>query len=191
MSLTFKFVFIGDAGTGKTAINHKFITNQFEETPNTTIGVIFSCKQFYSHKYKRQIKIHFWDTAGRERFRSIVPMYYRGSSVILLVFDVSNRQSFQNVIDYWINKIKDENCFKIYLIGNKKDLTRQVCEQEARGVAEQYGFEYKEISTKCDNLEPLLTEIIDSIYLRMAKSEITLDKLKFYGVNVDHSDSYY
>lgn len=67
MNLTLKFVFIGDAGAGKTAINHKFITGKFDETMNkSTVGVIFSCKQFKLQKYKTPIKVHFWDTAGQK-----------------------------------------------------------------------------------------------------------------------------
>lgn len=190
MNLTLKFVFIGDAGAGKTAINHKFITGEFNESLNkSTVGVVFSCRQFQFKKYKYPIKVHFWDTAGQERFRSIVPMYYRGSSVILLIYDINNRQSFQNIMDYWIGQIKDENCFKIYLIGNKRDLNRQVSEGEAKLLAKKHGFEYKEISAKEDNLEPLLNEIILTTKKRIEASQISSDKLKFYGVNIENTST--
>lgn len=187
MALTFKFIFIGDSGAGKTSINQKFITGKFEEATDTTIGVIFSCKQYYSEKYQTHIKINFWDTAGQERFRSIAPMYYRGSSAILLVFDISNRITYQNIIDYWIEKVKHENCFQIYLIGNKKDLNRQVTQKEASELAIKNQFDYLEISAKYDDLENLLTDIIDSVHGRVIESGITMAQLKFYGVNVDHS----
>ena len=187
MALTFKFVFIGDPGTGKTSINHKFITGQFEEATDATIGVIFSCKQYYSEKYNTNIKINFWDTAGQERFRSIAPMYYRGSSAILLVFDISDRITYQNIIDYWIEKVKYENCFQIYLIGNKKDLHRQVTKKEAQELAIKNQFDYKEISAKYDDLDKLLSNIIDSVHGRVIQSGITMAQLKFYGVNVDNS----
>lgn len=194
--LGLKIVFIGDAGAGKTAINHKFITGKFEEDTNKpTVGVIFSCRQYTSPDFKPSIKLQFWDTAGQERFRSIVPMYYRGSSAILLVFDLSNVKSFLNIKTYWINQIKDETALKIYLIGNKKDLTskREVSHDEASLFAKENNLEYLEISAKCDNLEPVLANIISSIRNEIIKHDVTIDKLKFYGVNVDreHNNNAY
>jgi len=187
MNLALKVVFIGDAGAGKTAMNHKFVTGKFDDCSNPTVGAIFSCRHYKSKKYKNPIKIQFWDTAGQERFRSIVPMYYRGSSAILLIYDISSRSSFQSVIDYWANLIEKENCFRVYLIGNKKDLesSRQVSIHEASDLATKYGFEFHEISAKDDDLEPLLSEIVNSVCDKIADSKISVDKLKFYGINIE------
>ncbi len=187
MNLTLKFVFIGDAGAGKTAINHKFITGKFDEFSNPTIGVIFSCKQYKSKKYKNPIKVQFWDTAGQERFRSIAPMYYRGSSAILLVYDITSRHSFDNIVKYWADLIEKENCFKIYLIGNKTDLeeNRQVSLQEGLTFAQQHNFVFHEISAKDDDLEILLSEIVTSVCDQIAETKIPVDKLKFYGINIE------
>ena len=185
MALTLKFVFIGDAGAGKTAINHKFITGKFDENHCVpTIGAIFSCRHI---NLSVPVKIQLWDTSGQERFRSIVPMYYRGASAILLVFDISNRKSFTNIKDYWADQIKNENSFIIYLIGNKKDLSekRQVSENEAQQLANDNRFKYYEISAKSDDLDPLLFKIVENIQMQIKISDIPQDKLKFYGVNLD------
>ncbi len=191
MSVRLKFVFIGNPNCGKTALNHKFITQRFENNQSSTIGAIFSFRQLnYTNisptTQNLKVAINFWDTAGQERFRSIVPMYYRGSSAILLVFDLTNRSTFQSLIDYWSLQIKHENCIKVFLIGNKTDLnSRQVTTLEAQQFANQHGFDYYETSAKCDDLEPLLKTMVLSVCEKIDESHLPLDKLQFYGVQID------
>jgi small GTP-binding protein len=181
-----KFVFIGDPGGGKTAINTKFITQRFEEHTSSTFGAIFSCRQIEIPERKSTAIINFWDTAGQERFRSIAPIYYRGSSAIILVYDITNRSSFENLITYWSQQIKHENFMKVFLIGNKTDLiNRQVTTLEAQRFADQNEFDFCEISAKCDNLEPLLRRMIEIVWKQIDQTHLSADKLKFYGIVID------
>jgi small GTP-binding protein len=184
-SMKFKFVFIGDPGGGKTAINTKFITQRFEQA-SSTIGAIFSCRQIHIPERNAQAVINFWDTAGQERFRSIAPIYYRGSSAIILVYDITNLQSFENLLTYWSQQIKHENFMKVFLIGNKTDLlNRQVTTYEAQQFADQNNFDFCEISAKYDNLEPLLKRMVNLVWTQVEDTHLSVDKLKFYGVVVD------
>ena len=181
-----KFVFIGDPGGGKTAINTKFITQRFEEHTSSTVGAIFSCRHIEMPERKSTAIINFWDTAGQERFRSIAPIYYRGSSAIILVYDITNRSSFENLVTYWSQQIKHENFMKVFLIGNKTDLiNRQVTTLEAQKFADQNEFDFCEISTKYDNLEPLLRRMIEIVWTQIDQTHLSADKLKFYGIVVD------
>jgi small GTP-binding protein len=186
-SLTLKIVFIGDSGAGKTVINHKFISGIFKGPSSATIGAIFSCKHYKSPKYKNPIKIQFWDTAGQERFRSIVPMYYRGSSAVILVYDITRKETFTSIVDYWTNLIEKETYWKIYLIGNKIDLEekRQVSFDEGLQFAQQHGFDFHEISAKEDELESLLSEIVNSICDKIYTTRLPSDKLKLYGITME------
>merc|ERR1712203_1134772 len=90
-----KFLIIGDAGTGKTSILHRFSENKFLDDASHTIGVEFGAKTV--NLGSRSIKLQIWDTAGQERFRSVTRSYYRGSSGALLVYDVSSRESYNSV----------------------------------------------------------------------------------------------
>lgn len=121
-----KFVLIGDANCGKTSLIRRFCNNEFSTDYLTTIGVDFSFKTIAVEN--SNIKIQIWDTAGQEKFRSITQTYYRGSNVILLFFDLSDRKTFEN-IEYWYRSIienTNEPNTQIYLIGNKSDLKEDI-----------------------------------------------------------------
>jgi Ras-related protein Rab-1A len=120
-----KVVLVGDAGVGKTSLFENFINPIYPTTSyNPTIGVDFGNKTIVVQSKK--IKIQIWDTAGQERFRSITHNYYRGADIVILIFDLTNMESFNNV-NMWYKLIKDivksdEKPYKYILIGNKCDL---------------------------------------------------------------------
>ena len=103
-SRTFKLVFVGDSGVGKTSLVERTVKNSFTENADSTIGAAF-------HKYvlktddNMTVTFNIWDTAGQERYRSLGPIYYRGSDAAILVYDITNSQSFDN-IDAWIHNLK-------------------------------------------------------------------------------------
>jgi len=140
---TYKLVFVGDTNTGKTAINHKFVTGQFPISNNSTIGVIFTGRQ-----YRSDIKLQFWDTAGQERFRSIVSLYFRNTTGVVMVYDITNRKSFESIVEYWYDQVRQHPHLTIYLLGNKTDLSdqRQVTYTEAQFFAKKHGLNFYEIS---------------------------------------------
>uniref|UniRef100_A0A1B6J019 Ras-related protein Rab-4B n=1 Tax=Homalodisca liturata TaxID=320908 RepID=A0A1B6J019_9HEMI len=94
----FKFLVIGSAGTGKSCILHQFIENKFKSDSSHTIGVEFGSK--IVNVAGKSVKLQIWDTAGQERFRSVTRSYYRGAAGALLVFDITNRESFNNLAEW-------------------------------------------------------------------------------------------
>ena len=134
----FKILLIGDAGVGKSSILLRFTDDAFEEHLASTIGVDFKVKTVQLGG--KTVKLTIWDTAGQERFRTLTSSYYRGCHGIILVFDVNERSSFDN-LKQWLDELElystTAHSSKL-LVGNKIDLEdRQVTEQEATDFARQ------------------------------------------------------
>jgi len=145
----FKILLIGDSGVGKTSVILRFTKNIFKDEFLNSIGVDFKSKDLNIDGKK--IKLQIWDTAGQERFRTITSSYYRGAHAIAVVFDVTNRQSYEHVQRWMsdINKYAKENVLK-FLIGNKSDLVNdiKVLYEEARALASQMNTTYFSLSAK-------------------------------------------
>jgi Ras-related protein Rab-1A len=121
----FKVIIIGDSGVGKSCLLSKFTDDTFNPQFITTIGIDFKIKTVELDD--KLIKLHIWDTAGQERFRTITTSYYRGANAIIMAFDMTNLDSFNNM-ERWIgeiNKYASPNIYKI-LIGTKCDETRKI-----------------------------------------------------------------
>ena len=145
--LTFKFILVGDSGVGKTSMCKMFCESVFEENQTQTIGLEFA-RRFVDIR-GTSIKIQFWDTAGQERFRSITKSYFRSAAAVFVVYDVTNRNTFNSVVD-WINdavNLSPPKSVKV-MVGNKTDLLsrREVPGVEAKDLAEKHGFAYFETS---------------------------------------------
>ena len=139
-----KILLIGDSGVGKSSIVLRFTENTYNESYISTIGVDFKVKKLIIDN--NVVKIQLWDTAGQERFKTITFSYYRGSHAVIIVFDITSRESFMN-IEAWLEEIYkfcDKKKIKIIIIGNKKDLenTRKVSYDEAFTFANNLGFQY-------------------------------------------------
>ena len=158
---TITLILIGDTSVGKTCFFTRFNKNQFPESFLSTIGMD---KYIKFYKYKDELyKIIIWDTAGQDRFKSLPKKYYQNADGIFIFFDVSNKESF-NDVSVWMNEINDntkfeesegkkaengENKILVYLIGNKIDkLNRSVSKEDAEEKATFYGIKYFEISCK-------------------------------------------
>ena len=143
-----KIIFCGDAGVGKTSIIISLMGQKFSEEYEPSIGVDFFSKTF---RYKeRMLKLQIWDSAGQEKFRSLIPNYIRGSSLIFLIFDITNKTSYDNIPE-WIKFITDiDNNGNIILVGNKIDLKekREVNKEEAEKFSQEKKYEYFEVSAK-------------------------------------------
>ncbi|EDL11754.1 RAB4A, member RAS oncogene family, isoform CRA_a, partial [Mus musculus] len=136
----FKFLVIGNAGTGKSCLLHQFIEKKFKDDSNHTIGVEFGSKIInVGGKY---VKLQIWDTAGQERFRSVTRSYYRGAAGALLVYDITSRETY-NALTNWLTDARMLASQNIVLIlcGNKKDLDadREVTFLEASRFAQENG----------------------------------------------------
>eukprot|EP00475_Leptophrys_vorax_P045057 TRINITY_DN9250_c0_g1_i3.p1 TRINITY_DN9250_c0_g1~~TRINITY_DN9250_c0_g1_i3.p1 ORF type:complete len:208 (-),score=48.71 TRINITY_DN9250_c0_g1_i3:82-705(-) len=156
-----KVVFCGDSGVGKTCLLRRFVKGEFDENALTTIGVDFEVTTV--EVKGSTVKLQIWDTAGQERFRTVTSSYYRGSSFIAVVFDVTSEQSFSNVPS-WIQEIEKKTTADIpkVLIGNKSDLAlqRRVTDAQGRSLAEKLGLMYVETSAKnATNLDELFHHI--------------------------------
>jgi len=124
----FKLVFLGEQSVGKTSLITRFMYDTFDGNYQATIGIDFLSKTMYLDD--RTVRLQLWDTAGQERFRSLIPSYIRDSSVAIVVYDVTNRESFQST-SKWVEDVRAErgNDVIIALVGNKTDLSdkRYVC----------------------------------------------------------------
>ena len=143
-----KIIFCGDAGVGKTSIINSIMGQKFSEEYEPSIGVDFFSKTV---RYNgRLIKLQIWDSAGQEKFRSLIPNYIRGSAIIFLIFDVSQKISYDH-LNEWLNFITNiENGGLIIIVGNKIDLkdSREVNTEEAEKYCKDKKYDYFEVSAK-------------------------------------------
>jgi small GTP-binding protein len=173
---TFKLLTIGESGVGKTCILLRYTDNKFSKHHLTTIGIDFKTKiiNYFTHK----IKLYIWDTAGQERFRNIAQQYYHGSDGIFLVFDVTDRVSYDKVTE-WMKQILSYNTkdkIAIILLGNKIDAdNRTVTTEEGTNLAKEFGIKYFETSALTNfNLDESFNCMIEEIVLKK-KIEIKQD----------------
>ena len=145
----YKLIFLGDQGVGKSCILNRFLNDTFEEEYQATIGLDFQSKNVQIDN--QDIHLLLYDTAGQEKFRSLIPMYTRDANIILLVYDISNKDSFVN-LSQWLKDLTNVNMDEVILciVGNKIDLNdkRAVNAEEGKKFAEERGFIFQEISAK-------------------------------------------
>ncbi|KHN76400.1 Ras-related protein Rab-8B [Toxocara canis] len=145
----FKLLLIGDSGVGKTCVLFRFSDDSFNSSFISTIGIDFKIRTIEVDGKK--IKLQIWDTAGQERFRTITTAYYRGAMGIMLVYDITNEKSFDNIKN-WIRNIEEHASSDVdrMIIGNKCDVEerRQVSRERGEQLAIEYGTKFLETSAK-------------------------------------------
>ena len=134
---TLKIVLIGESGVGKTSIISQFIDQIFQNDQQSTIGGTFSTKTIKCGNGKI-LKLEIWDTAGQERYRSVTKMFYKDANAAILVYDITNKFSFEELQKYWIEQVKESSPRNIILaiVANKSDLIEY--EQVDEGTARQF-----------------------------------------------------
>lgn len=145
----FKLVFLGEQSVGKTSLITRFMYDSFDNTYQATIGIDFLSKTMYLED--RTVRLQLWDTAGQERFRSLIPSYIRDSTVAVVVYDITNANSFHQT-SKWIDDVRTErgNDVIIMLVGNKTDLSdkRQVTTEDGERKAKELNVMFIETSAK-------------------------------------------
>ena len=135
--LSFKLIFIGDSGVGKSCLTTKAVKNNFEEYYQATVG--FEFLTFNMKVNDKVIKLQIWDTCGQEIYKSLISNFYRNSSLAVLIYAIDNKESF-NHAENWLNDLKSQANpdVRIFLVGNKADL------EDDRKVPKEDGEKYKE-----------------------------------------------
>ncbi|KAJ3249016.1 hypothetical protein HDU78_008402 [Chytriomyces hyalinus] len=168
----FKVILLGDASVGKTNIMTRFTKDQFDEYSKATIGVDNDFKILQIDG--KVVRVNIWDTAGQERFRAINSAYFRGASGVLLVYDITSKNSFLNIKN-WLaeaRKYHDEDSdTRVMVIGNKSDLgegeksARKVKYEVGKQYADENGFMFLETSAlNSDNVAAAFTAMCEEIY---------------------------
>lgn len=157
----YKIVILGDQFVGKTSILNKFKYENTEEKYTPTIGIDFLTKNVYLED--KTIRLIMWDTAGSERFKSLIPSYIKNANAIILAYDITSKSSFLS-LEKWLTDISDKVPVNAYIIiaGNKLDLEtkRQVSIDEVKKFADDKKLKYIETSAKSGNNIKLLFDTI-------------------------------
>ena len=195
ISKFFKIVIIGDSGVGKTALIQRLTDNKFSET-SATVGVQYqpyicplssnknnaNCFDQNSNEIEDTVQLQIWDTAGQERYKSISKAYFRNALGAVLVFDITNINTFENA-SMWLQELREscnQNAF-ILLVGNKKDREndREVSEEAALEFARQQIIEYREASALSgDNVKETFARLAFAISEKTRQGIIQINQEK-------------
>ena len=181
--MMFKVVLVGDSFVGKTNIMSKYLKNEFHEDSKATVGVEFGSRQFNidGHVIKAQI----WDTAGQERYKAITSAYYKGAKGAFIVYDITRKESFDNVTK-WAEQLKssaDKN-LTIIIIGNKVDLEdqRQIKAEEGQNKANELESAFIETSASSGtNLDKAFEMMINEVYKKCHEEMLAEGDIEIEG----------
>ena len=182
ISQSIKITLLGNSGVGKTSIILRYIDNNYNENPISTKGANYMPKNI---KIKDKIiRLDIWDTAGQEQYRSLGKHFYKDSFIVILVYDITNKQSFEDLKNIWYNNLKiyGEKYSILGIVGNKFDMfdNEEVSEDEAREFAEEKNASFMLVSAKngsnINNLFSLLVnKYLDPFFQEQIEEE-TNDK---------------
>ncbi len=171
-----KVTLIGDSSVGKTCIINKYCKGLFDSEVDSTLGANYSQKKL--EKNGKKIRLDLWDTAGQEKYRAIGRHFYKESYIVCLVYDITNKQSFESLKTIWYPELKEygEKYKIIALIGNKIDryLEETVSEEEGKKFAEEINAVFKRTSALSDSdtgISDLFDELVDKYLNDQNKGE--------------------
>ena len=178
---TIKAIILGETGVGKTNLINAVKGVNFNQNTESTITM--NCLKKTMIIYEQNYKIKIWDTAGQEKFRALNKLYYKDAKVVLLVYDITNKKSFDALREYWLNEIKtalgDEPV--LGLVGNKTDLSnnKEVGENEAQKFAEDNNLKFKLCSSKDDpkNFNLFLRSLVKE-YIKKRKKDKKIERFE-------------
>ena len=170
----YKVLLLGDSTVGKTCFLKKYTDKTFQDVHMSTIGLDYRVKTM-TLKSGKVVKLQIWDTAGQDRFRAITKNYYKGANGIILIYDVTSIQTYENVKN-WITQIREEASPNviIYIAGNKIDLEeeRKIKTEEGQKLAEELGLPFFETSAKTGvNINESFEDLVEKIDVVYSKLE--------------------
>jgi Ras-related protein Rab-2A len=176
----FKFIIVGNSAVGKSCLLLRFDEDRFQPIHDVTVGVTFSVKMVKIDG--QDVKVQIWDTAGQEIFRSITRSYYRDSACAIIVYDLTDRNSFEKIED-WIRDVRNlapPDCLLV-LFGNKLDLeqSRVIATAQGQDLADRHGLLFFETSASTgDNVAKAFGECVQAVYSRAKTSGVQIGEKK-------------
>ena len=179
-----KIILLGEPGVGKTCIINRYINNEFSLDTPSTYGSAYTTKIILKDNVKYYVNV--WDTSGQERYHSITNLFINGSHIVILVYSIDSKSSFEG-LDYWYNSLKEkleEDKYILAIVGNKTDLidNEVIPEEKARKYAESKNAIFKLVSAKQDPngikklFESLLNELIRGKKYEVRKESIAISR---------------
>ena len=173
---TCQILLIGDSSVGKTSLIQRYANGIFKEEYLATVGLDYYTKQEMINNLNVLVKL--WDTAGQERFKALTPNYFRNAEGVVLAYDVTNSESFEN-LKFWINSIKsnlgEKNIFiPIIIIGNKIDMEdmRDITKEDASKFAKENNYKYFETSAKTgEGVDEAIRDLVNQVLANSDKNE--------------------
>ena len=168
----FKLLIIGNSSVGKTSFLFRYADDSFTSAFVSTVGIDFKVKTVFRND--KRVKLQIWDTAGQERYRTITTAYYRGAMGFILMYDITNEESF-NAVQDWVTQIKTyswDNA-QVILVGNKCDMAadRVVAYERGKQLADHLGLEFFETSAKENvNVKQVFERLVSMICDKMSES---------------------
>ena len=184
-----KVVLVGNAGVGKTSIINRYVNDKFYVNSESTITSSYSCKKIEYPNYKKTLSLDIWDTAGQEVYRSLAKNFYVNASIGILVYDITNLDSFQDLKNYWYNELKNygEKNMVFAVVGNKSDLyvRQQVNDEQVKQFA-------KTINAFCTSVscqESLgINELFEKSGIKYLEQNQIIKKAKTFFIDKNSKD---
>ena len=199
-----KIVLLGDSGVGKTCIISRFISGQFDINVNSTNGASYASKKIDYPELGKSLMLDIWDTAGQEKYKSLTKFFYKDAAMVILVYDITRKVSFDNLKNFWYKEIQTygEKNIVLAIAGNKSDLydDEAIPEKEAREFAKSIDAVFALTSAQNNSginklfqdignkyLDPNFQEKVQDIKNEKEQDKgITLDKKKEIEKNKEH-----
>ena len=151
-SINCKVVLLGETGVGKTCLIERYTKSEFHDNFAPTLGGTFIEKEVAYKSYNKTIKFQIWDTAGQEKYRSINKLFYSDANIAILVYDITRKETFDEIKNYWYEQVKENapKNIQMVIVGNKSDLYefQEVPTEDVKQYAEEFGASAYECSAK-------------------------------------------
>ena len=184
---TCSILLLGDSCVGKTSLISRYANGVFKDEYIATVGLDFVSKQEIIND--KNINVKLWDTAGQERYKALTPSYLRGADGVVLVFDVTNSETFDN-LKFWLDSLKnnlgENNSFlPVVINGNKIDIDdRDISKDDANKFAQENNYKYFETSAKSGvGVDELFREIVNQILENKEKTDEVKEERKSIKIN--------